>query len=764
MEKRRFVFRGTVQGVGFRPAVYRTAVSLGLGGFVQNRRSEVVVEAEGTGEALDGFVPELLRTLPNAAHILGVETLALPPRDDGLGHSGFFIARSIPSEYSFPPIPPDLAVCPDCARELFDPADRRYLYPFITCTQCGPRYSILEKTPFDRANTSMADFRQCPSCAAEYGNPGDRRFHSQTNSCPACGPRLSAVDGRGNPVPGDPLQAAIAALHGGKIVCIQGIGGFHIAADPRFSGTMARLRAAKDREKKPFALMARDAQEAANLCVLSADEEALLLSPESPIVIARKRPDAPTHLDSVSDVGTLGVMLPYTPLHLLLFRHPDSQLLGGHLVMTSGNRAGEPIVTEIGQALAKLSDAADLFLFHDRRILFRTDDSIARKGPSTPLFLMRRSRGFVPRLIGLKSGPRATVLGIGGDLKSAPALARGSDAHLSPFIGDLDDPECLEAFESHVHGLIGLYGSPPDLAVHDLHPLYRSGIWAQKAGFQRLAAVQHHHAHALSVMAEHGLEEAAALCFDGTGYGTDGTVWGGEFLLCTRRGFSRLGRFGDFPLPGGDAAVLHPPRIAYAILGPDAGAQIPGLGAGEESMLRAMMNGGVNLSRSSSLGRIFDAAAAVLGLVSRTCYEGEGPIRLEGAAQAAYFRGEPRPGMSAPSRLLPFHDGNDGALFSIDPAPLLRHLLQKRTHAPVAELALLFHEAVASAAAEGARRVKERTGVKDIVLSGGVFQNALLRELLIPPLKSGGFRVFLNESVPPGDGGISIGQVYFVPE
>jgi hydrogenase maturation protein HypF len=773
VEIRRYVFRGTVQGVGFRPAVYRAAVSLGLHGFVQNRRSEVFAEIKGAPELLDRFLRVLKESLPPAARIEAVDVRVLHTAGvDGDRLESFRIAESASSDYRFPPIPPDLAICPECARELLDPSDRRYLYPFITCTQCGPRYSIVEKTPFDRGNTSMRTFSQCPACEAEYGDPKNRRFHSQTNSCSTCGPRLGAVDARGGKIQGDPLKAVITALNSGKIVGIQGIGGFHLAADPGSSQTMSRLRSVKDRESKPFALMTRDMTAADKLCILSPEEKALLASPESPIIILRRRRGVPGHLESVSDTGTLGIMMPYTPIHLLLFRHPDFPLRRDHLVMTSGNRAGEPIVTDIEGALERLSDIADMFIYHDRKILFRTDDSLVRMGSTPPFFLMRRSRGYVPRLIGLPREVAGTILGTGGDLKSAPALARGRDVHLSPFLGDLDEPECLAEFEAHIRGLIELYGAVPDLVVHDLHPRYQSTRWADRSSFPKRAAVQHHHAHALSVMAEHGLDEALALCFDGTGYGTDATIWGGEFLQAGRRSFKRLGSFRAFPLPGGDAAVLHPPRIAFSILADPSLASsvkgftggLPGLSSMEESMIRAMIEKGVNVPASTSLGRIFDAAASVLGLVTRTGYEGEGPIRLEGAALTRPSGGKPLIDAHEAEALLPFTENTTDAFFTIDPAPLLLHLLRKRELSSVGELAFAFHEAVVQASAEGARRMRKRTGMDVIVLSGGVFQNLLLRDLLIPLLKHDGFRVFLNEAVPPGDGGISLGQVYYVPQ
>ena len=750
MLRRRFTFQGTVQGVGFRPAVFRVAVSLGLDGFVQNRRSEVVAEVQGENRAVASFLETLRSRLPKAARMETVRQSDIAIREDG---RGFFIRESEADRYSFPPIPPDLPLCADCAREMLDPRNRRYLYPFITCTQCGPRYSIVERTPFDRENTSLRPFPQCPACMREFSDPADRRFHSQTNSCPECGPRLSCVDAAGMVMDGDPIPRAISALAEGKIIALQGIGGFHLAADPSSPSGMERLRRAKERERKPFALMARDLEEAEALCVLGSREKELLGSAECPIVIAPRKPGAPSWLQKVSDTETLGVMLPYTPLHALLFFHPVSRVPYRHLVMTSGNMASEPIITDPGEAREKLSDVADVFLVHDRRIVFRTDDSVVRTGASSGTFLMRRSRGYVPRLVRLSSEVKGIILGVGGDLKSAPSLARGRDVHLCPYNGDLDDPATLAQFDATIDQTLALYGAAPDLVVHDMHPLYRSSAWALERQAPRVA-IQHHFAHALSVMAEHGLEEALALSFDGTGYGTDGTIWGGEFLHATRRGFTRLGSFAPFALPGGEAAVKHPGRIALAILGADQGRDIPGVAADQRPLLEAMIKNKVNCPMSTSLGRIFDAAAAVLGLVETVSYEGEGPIRMEGVALRAASTG------SEPEALLPFLAAPDAERrFIIDPAPLITRLLEQQ--GPVGRRALLFHECVAWAAREGACRMREVTGISRIALSGGVFQNLLLRELLIPLLIQSGFEVFLNQGVPPGDGGLSVGQVWY---
>ncbi len=761
----RYTFRGIIQGVGFRPAVYRCASALGLAGFVRNQRSEVVAEVEGPAPAVRGFPDRLREMLPAAARVDRTEEEPLPVA----GERSFRIVESLATEYSFPPIPPDLAICPDCRRELFDPRDRRYLYPFITCTQCGPRYSIVEDTPFDRHTTSMVDFPQCPECLREYQDPLDRRFHSQTNSCPRCGPTLRALRPDGAELPGDPLRAAVEALAAGGVVAVQGVGGFHLAADPSRAGAVQRLRREKARRRKPFALMVRDMEEADGLCLLSPAQKQALAVPASPIVIAPIRSRAPGHLSGVSAAGTLGVMLPYTPLHLLLFQLPGLAVPYAHLIMTSGNRKDEPIATSPDEALQRLGDCADLFLCHDRRILFRTDDSVLRHtSRGAPVFL-RRSRGYVPGLITLHQELPAVVLAAGGDLKSAPALGKGRDVTLSPYLGDLEDALTLRDFQRQIETALRLYAVEPQVLAHDLHPGYHSTRWALEQPAPRRVGVQHHHAHVLSVMAEHGLEESLGLAFDGTGYGTDGTVWGGEFLHATRRGFARLGCFRPFLLPGGEAAVLHPLRIALSLLQDllDEPAlerlflRTLGMEALELETVRQMVQRRINSALTSSLGRLLDAASALLGLVREVTYEGEGPILLEGAAARHLLDGGRVPELSA-LEPPPVEPARGEQPFALDLRPLLLHLAAVAGRPQeVSAAALRVHAAVARAALEGALLLRRSTGLSRIALSGGVFQNTLLLDLLLPALRDEGFEAYTHFALPPGDGGLAVGQVYF---
>ncbi|WP_455382337.1 carbamoyltransferase HypF, partial [Salinispira pacifica] len=619
----RITYRGIVQGVGFRPALYRCAVDCGLTGFVQNRRSEVVAELQGSGVAIDRFEELVRERLPAPARIesVGSEEVAL------LTERGFRIAESSSSSYLFPPIPPDIALCEDCRRELLDPANRRYLYPFITCTECGPRYSIVEETPFDRERTSMADFRQCDACSAEYDDPHDRRFHSQTNSCPQCGPVLQLLTAEGRPVEGDPVVKAIEALGRGRVVALQGIGGFHLAADPRFPGAVERLRLLKSRRAKPFALMVRDLEAAAQLCVLSDSDREILGSPAAPIVILPAHHRAADHLSAVSDLGTHGIMLPYSPLHSLLFFHPDAPAAYRHLIMTSGNLGEEPIITDGEEARRRLAGSAELFLCHNRRILLPTDDSVMRPLPDGGYILVRRSRGFVPRMISLDERVGVPTLAAGSDLKSAPALARDATVLVAPHLGDLSNQESRAAYVRTVETMQHLFPAAPERIVFDLHPGYYCSEWARASAIPQKIALQHHYAHILSVMAEHGLKESIGVAFDGTGFGSDGTIWGGEFLYATRREFRRLGSFRAFALPGGDAAIRRPARIAFSLLyeGRQSGridGTIAGIDASAADLLGRMIDQSINVPMTSSAGRLFDAAASLLGLVGEVSYEG----------------------------------------------------------------------------------------------------------------------------------------------
>lgn len=782
----RMTFRGVVQGVGFRPSLYRCAKACGLTGFVRNMRSHVIAEIQGPTSSVSRFRSLLPEYLPEAAKLEGIFTEGIPPTEE----SSFRIEESMTSDFTLPPIPPDLAICGECRQELLNPGNRRYLYPFITCTQCGPRYTITSDTPFDREQTSMAAFEQCPECLEEYRNPGDRRFHAQTNSCAKCGPSLYLSSPRFPeyrvPEPGQPdiIPAVIRALGEGKIIAIQGLGGFHLAADPSVPGSLEKLRGDKLRRTKPFAIMVRDPDAAAEICRLTREDRNLLSSPLSPILVLPKREDIPRFYDLVSDTDTLGVMLPYTPLHTLLFFHPDRSAQFRSLVMTSGNMKNEPIVTEPAEAFQKLSSVADIFLSTDRQILFRTDDSVIRSsGGFGENIIIRRSRGYVPGVLELKTPVLTSTLATGGDLKNAPALALGTSVSMLPYMGDCDDPLVQKAFEEGILRTLKLYKLKPGRIVSDLHPLYYTSGWASSFEASSRIDVQHHWAHLLSVMAEHGQDEVIGAAFDGTGYGTDGTSWGGEFLWAKRDTYKRLGTFNPFPLPGGDSSVLHPGRIAFSLLVKAVGCEKIsrhlGLPYREAGLLADMIAKGINSPLTSAVGRLLDAAAFLLRVVDDIYYEGEGPIKLESEALRWLARSgvgisddwdadDKIAGSAYAGRieaLMPLIEpgpdlAGQGVAFVIDPLPLYMMLMEAGAKEGRGAIAYLVHKAFADALVRGLKKARESTGVSVAALSGGVFQNLLLRRLAIPVLEREGFTVLLNDKIPCNDGGLALGQVY----
>lgn len=792
--RKRFTYRGIIQGVGFRPAVYRSAAAAGVSGYVQNRRSVVVAEVEGTEERVGYFEEHFRSNIPDAARVESVETEEVPPLDE----REFSIIESGGADYLFPPIPPDLAICSHCLRELLDNENRRYLYPFITCTQCGPRYSIVEDTPFDRETTSMDVFIQCPECLREYADPLDRRFHSQTNSCARCGPRLTLrrrEDAAGEEYisPEKPVEQTVRALGEGRIAAIQGIGGFHLAADPQYSAAVETLRRDKEREAKPFALMVRDIETARRLCYVNRRDEELLTSPLHPIVIMEARPDIAAHFRAVSDTGSLGIMLPYTPLHVLLFSHPEISIPYDCLIMTSGNRQNEPIITDPEEAVRKLKETADLFLYHNRRILMYSDDSVLRTSPAgKDICIIRRSRGYVPEVLHLPREIEKPVLAAGGDLKNSAAYGDGKMLYLSPYAGDLENPLALAGFGKTVDRILELYKVRPERIVCDMHPGYHSRDWALANDFPDTIEVQHHHAHILSVMAEHGLEEAIGIAFDGTGFGTDGTIWGGEIVYADRFTFRRLGSLLPFRLPGAEAAVKQPGRTAFSILhsyseyAPPAG--LLGGGGDERNIIIRMIESELNSPVTTSAGRLFDAAAFLLAVVDSTGYEGEGPIKLEWAAlkyarergldPAHACSGETAEsaaagGCTAGVVIKKTHDlseipkGWSLPSFVLDFLPILEDIVSEKENAGasglparVGELSYRFHRALAEGTAAAAELAAAETGIRTVCLGGGVFQNMLLRSLLFPMLHKRGLEVRVNRNVSPGDGGLALGQAY----
>jgi hydrogenase maturation protein HypF len=757
----RVAVEGTVQGVGFRPFVYHQAQEKGLSGWVRNTAAGVAIEAQGDGDAIDRFLVALEAEAPPLAVVTSVTVsdLAADP-----AASGFAILASLGGE-RMTEVSPDCDVCTDCLRELFDPADRRHHYPFITCTNCGPRYSIITGIPYDRPLTTMARFTMCPACRAEYDDPASRRFHAQPNACPVCGPRLFLVDGAGRALPGDPVTGAVALLQKGMIVAVKGVGGYHLAVDATNEAAVRELRRRKLRDEKPFALMAFDLDAVDRFAHVDPLTSRLLTGPERPIVLLRKREyeaggdESSSHVarrtshgiaDAVAPSnGWFGVMLPAAPLHYLLLRDHFVAL-----VMTSANLSDEPLIYRDAEARERLAGIADVFLVHDREIESRCDDSVIRVFRGEPLFL-RRSRGYVPRGVWLPA-PQPCVLAVGAELKGAVCLTRGERAYLSPHIGDLKNAATLRSLEETVANLERLLEVRPRCVAHDLHPDYLSTSFAETIQGIPRVAVQHHHAHMAACMAEHRLEgEVIGVIFDGTGYGSDGTVWGGEFLVGGYGGFRRAGHLACVPLPGGDAAVKAPVRMAVAHLYPILGDGVFDLALScwddlpreERPLLLAMLRRGINSPLTSSCGRLFDAVAAILGVRSRVSYEGQAAMELESLAEGG-----------ATAEVYPITLVTREETILLDPRSILRGLLaDMEAGEPRPEIARRFHNSVARGALEVCLALRPQAGNR-VVLSGGVFQNRLLTEGLTGLLESAGFEVFVHRLVPPNDGGVALGQ------
>jgi hydrogenase maturation protein HypF len=748
VERRAIAVQGIVQGVGFRPFVHGLAVRLRLGGFVANHAGSVLIEVEGDAPALDYFLAELAGHPPPLAHIERLAWESRPPRGDAAFRIAASQSEPDPAAVF---ISPDVATCADCLAELFDPDDRRFGYPFLNCTNCGPRLTIIRGAPYDRARTTMAAFALCAACRAEYEDPANRRFHAQPTCCPACGPRLQLRDAAGAPVTtDDPLARFADALRAGRIGALKGLGGYHLACDARSDAAVGELRRRKHRDEKPFAVMVAGLAAARALCEVSADEETLLCSPRRPIVLLRRRGAV---AEAVAPRNPyLGVMLPYTPLHQLLLRAVGDL----PLVMTSGNRTDEPIAYEDADALARLAGIADVFLTHDRPIHVRCDDSVTRSVDGLELPL-RRSRGYAPQPLALPLECPQPVLAVGGQFKGAFAVGRGRHAFLSHHLGDLDHYDAYRAFVKDVTLYERLFAVRPKLLAHDLHPDYASTRYAQEraaADGLTLLAVQHHHAHLASCLAEHGLTEPAlGVTFDGTGHGTDGAIWGGEFLVGDYRQFRRGAQLRYVGLPGGDRAVREPWRVALAHL-LDAGAgpdlltgRVPGAAL---RTVEKMISRGVNTPRTSSAGRLFDAIAALAGVRDRVSYEGQAAVELEWLATDVPDDGA-----------YPFDlTENDGTPLVIDTRPLIRAVVRDvGGGTPAGRIARRFHTTLVEVIAAVCDRLRRATGLDVVALSGGVFLNALLTRETVGRLKRDGFRVYRHRLVPPNDGGLSLGQL-----
>jgi hydrogenase maturation protein HypF len=748
-----------VQGVGFRPFVYRLALEEGLAGFIGNDTDGVTIEVEGPAERVEAFLRRLPVEAPPLARIDSVAARELA----ATGEAGFRIVASEVLGRVSTGIPADAATCPDCLRELLDPADRRYRYPFLNCTNCGPRFTITRRIPYDRPQTSMARFKMCAACQAEYDDPLNRRFHAQPNACWECGPRVWLAGADGAEIAADDAVAAtIGRLLAGEIVAIKGIGGFHLSVDATNEAAVMRLRERKRRYGKPLAVMVRDLEAAREVCALTAEEEALLTTSARPIVLARKR-DGGGIADAVAPgIPWLGVFLPYAPLQHLLFA--DRRLRA--LVMTSANLSEEPIAIDNHEARARLGAIADVFLMHDREILQRCDDSVAAVVDGAPQ-LIRRARGFVPLGVELPAALQLEappLLAVGGHLKNAFALARGRFVYQSQHLGDLENLTGLDFFTESLDHLMRTFEIEPEAVAHDLHPGYLSTEWAKEWAAARglpPIAVQHHHAHVAGCMAEHGIgDEAIGLALDGTGYGADGRIWGGEVLVSRLDGFERFAHLEYVPMPGGEAAIREPWRMALAALRTagldlEPAATLVGAGEKEARVLDRMIERGVNAPLTSSLGRLFDAVAAVvLGRrpPRRMDYEAQAAIELEGLAVD-----EPdQPGYEME---IVAGDWSRREPVRIGAALLWRALVEDlRTGVSKARIAARFHAGVAAGFVRAAVLARAATGLEQVVLSGGCMHNRRLARLLREDLEAKEFEVFQHRRISPGDGGLSYGQ------
>jgi hydrogenase maturation protein HypF len=734
---------GIVQGVGFRPFVYSLATGLGLSGLVGNDVDGVFVEVEGQPAAVQEFLASLERDAPPLARIERVTTKPMAPAGPGV----FAIVASAPGGQRRTLVSADTATCADCLRELADPADRRLGYPFINCTSCGPRFTIVRDVPYDRPLTTMAGFAMCEQCAAEYHDPANRRFHAQPTCCPACGPALALVDPAGTALSGEPLARAADLLCRGRVLAVKGLGGYHLAVDAACEEAAAALRARKHREDKPFAVLVADLAAARRWCEVDAAAADLLTSPARPVVLLPRRPGARVAAATAPANRQLGIMLPYTPLHHLLI-----QAAARPLVLTSGNVSDEPIVYRDADALARLGGIADAFLTHDRAIHIRTDDSVARVFRGRPM-LIRRSRGYVPEPISVRSGFPRPVLACGAELKNTFCLAKEHHAFVSHHIGDLENAETLRSFTEGIEHFRRLFDLDPQVVAHDLHPEYLSTKYALELDDIELAGVQHHHAHVVSCLADNDADgPVIGVAFDGTGYGTDGTIWGGEFLVADLASFQRGGHLAPVPMPGGAAAIRQPWRMAAAYLDVACpGAPADRLDVGRRNQARwaavvGMARRGVNSPACSSAGRLFDAVASILGVRDAINYEGQAAVELEQLADPGEA-GAYRAGLEETD---PFRArGSD--LVSAVVADLAAGV-------PREIVAARFHHGVAALIEAGCLLLRERHGLDTVALSGGVFQNLLLLRRAVGRLEARGFRVLLHSRVPCNDGGISLGQ------
>lgn len=774
VERVKIHITGVVQGVGFRPFIYQLANHFGLKGWVLNASDGVWIDVEGAVSQVDGFIRAIPEKAPPRARIENISLEKLEPK----GFEKFEIRKSRSEEGKFLLISPDIATCRECVKELFDPRDRRYRYPFINCTNCGPRFTIIEDIPYDRPKTTMKKFPMCPQCEKEYHDPMNRRFHAQPNACPVCGPSLILIKrtgGKGQKerfkdygvegfvegweeVRGDPIKEVVKALKAGQIVAIKGLGGFHLACDATNNEAVKLLRERKKRPGKPFAIMVKDVDAVKEICEVSLVEEALLTSSETPIVLLLKKKDIPIAEEVAPNNNYLGVMVPYTPLHHLILR--DSAM---SLIMTSGNLSEEPIACQNDEALRRLGRLADLFLLHNRDIYSRYDDSVARVFERKPM-LIRRARSYAPYPIPLPYQSRS-ILAVGPELKNTFCLTKENYAFVSQHIGDMENEETFEHYQKTIELYKDLFRIEPEIVAYDLHPDYLSTKYALELDLPQVG-VQHHHAHVVGAMAENNyLKPVIGFSFDGTGFGTDGTIWGGEVLLATVSDFKRLAHFGYVPLPGGEASIKKPWRMALSYLLATFGKDwrslkidfVNRVPESEAKIVEAQIEKGINSPLTSSCGRLFDAVSSLIGVRDVAYYEAQAAIEMEMAADER-AEGVYEYEMVSKSGQEVEQLGAEGSLI-IDFKPLIKGIvadLEKGLEAKL--IAGKFHNTIASLILELAQVFSEKASLKTVALSGGVFQNYLLLGKVIPRLRKVGLRPLIKRRVPVNDGGISLGQ------
>jgi hydrogenase maturation protein HypF len=744
---------GVVQGVGFRPFVYRLAHRYGISGWVRNTSSGVEIEVEGGKASLRRFIHGLKTEAPPMSTITSLETTAIPPN----GYRDFEIRESLALAGEYQLISPDIATCRDCERELFSLADRRYRYPFTNCTNCGPRFTIIKRVPYDREFTTMRDFKMCPECQREYDDPLNRRFHAQPNACPHCGPHLELVDAEGKKLDcPDVIRKTAELLEEGRIVAIKGLGGFQLACDATNGEVVRKLRERKKRPAKPFAVMMASLEEVKRHCRVTSEEEKLLTSPQSPIVLLCWCKELSAVAGEIApNLLYLGVMLPYTPLHHLLMREVNRPL-----VLTSGNLSEEPIATDNGEALRRLNGTADYYLWHNRDIYARYDDSVFLVEGSE-LRPVRRARGYAPYPIFLPFKARE-VLATGGEEKNTFCLTRGNYAFLSQHIGDMENEETLEHYENTLNLYKKLFRIEPKIIAYDMHPEYLATKFALSLKSQanlKFVPVQHHHAHIVSCMAENGVSSPViGVAFDGTGYGPDGAIWGGEFLICDNKGFRRAGHLEYVPMPGGTMAIKKPYRMAlsyvYSLLGKDFSLEglplLENLDGKELEIITRQIERGINSPLTSSVGRLFDAVAALTGIRGVVDYEAQAAMELEMWATDEIERASYEP--------YPFTiDGNECRVVRL--TELISAVVWDiKQGTPVPIIAARFHKTVAQVVVEMCRLIAEASEQETVALSGGVFQNRVLTRLVTSALKERGFKVLTHHLVPCNDGGLSLGQ------